>query len=900
MTQAERYSEALRRATRSDTLTEWVDERHDIPAIRDDDRAVCERWLWDIKFLYRGHKGEESQNETWEKIKANWISFLSATSLMPDEALTNREKDVVGRSRNGKFEQERTNRKMTQAAIWAGLDGIESLTERWPCVARVAMNSMEKGGTLEEFKTLAAKWDVAKRRRYQAIWTSLLGFLLHSFNEGTVQEMGLKLTEGYKNEIKRVVREVGYIVPGKHRRLGALDGLWTAVETLLMRALKQKKSTARNNPMIWWIGILVRSALSSSSLGGGTRNEDYISWGRFNMNPMPMDVDLTRRVEAFIHYSKVLALNDTFMNWNPTPRSWILQVQSDLNLVDNEWLNNEHGTRPLPAADRRKCTSYAWQSVLSRVEDQTKELCGGKGGTALHTIRSLEGNMIGREATRKRKRGQTEISRSEIVEYSWPNSAYESIRCPTKDEALGHRGGRVAADTSDVTPLFGRRTEPSSMDNSDVWRVYIKFLDDYRARKSDFALECRLTDILQTVEWWSLAGCTLCFASTGDLQPDHTMASCTRETDRERALAVLRWLESLSIPRSSSTDGRGFCSLCVAFHPCREVAIGNRAGSASSPGEKDYWGEEYRSKAGPDGHCERKPIVRQVIAALVVYDDFFLGRLMTNLASDEEGVDLTIGQQARKYFEEQVPFKDSWFPKILLAYEALVLSFYYRRNIQRQAPPLLGFPHQPAGLAPLPTKTEPAEHGIGLGGWNDVEELNSWESSLEWWVGKCGFCAGRGLRGSQIKHKLRQCTRGGKSKLRSELSEAMYEEGMLPSNGCDRCHLPHDLCNRWMRGESGEWVLVVDPGRQCKYDVHLLSDAMIGLYHCGKSDVIQDLLEQVEEYCVGEERDVTFDEETVACFLSQDITVNGVQGSEMIRQLAVMTRLVWHAAGKDQ
>lgn len=97
-----------------------------------------------------------------------------------------------------------------------------------------------------------------------------------------------------------------------------------------------------------------RSALSSGP-GGGAGEEDYISKGRFNMDPLPMDVDLTRRVEAVIYYSKVLMLNHTFLHWNPTPWSWILEVQSDLNSVDNECLNNEYGIRPDAAADTNLC-----------------------------------------------------------------------------------------------------------------------------------------------------------------------------------------------------------------------------------------------------------------------------------------------------------------------------------------------------------------------------------------------------------------------------------------------------------------------------------------------------------------------------------------------------------------
>lgn len=143
----------------------------------------------------------------------------------------------------------------------------------------------------------------------------------------------------------------------------------------------------------------------------------------------------------------------------------------------------------------------------------------------------------------------------------------------------------------------------------------------------------------------------------------------------------------------------------------------------------------------------------------------------------------------------------------------------------------------------------------------------------------------------------------------------MYEEGILPSNGCDRCCLPYEFCNDWVRDDDGEWVRQdIEPHPQCQYSPYLLGDTIIGLYHCGKSEFEQELFDDVEEYCErvyfrmednerGEHEwvdyQVTFDGETVACCLSQPLIVAGVEGSEMIRKLAVFTRMIWDAIGKD-
>ncbi|KAI5455801.1 hypothetical protein BGZ63DRAFT_397953 [Mariannaea sp. PMI_226] len=116
-----------------------------------------------------------------------------------------------------------------------------------------------------------------------------------------------------------------------------------------------------------------------------------------------------------------------------------------------------------------------------------------------------------------------------------------------------------------------------------------------------------------------------------------------------------------------------------------------------------------------------------------------------------------------------------------------------------------------------------------ISGLNEIEEVSGWKSALDWWVGKCGFCAGRGLRGPHILHELRQCKRGGSEQIWKALGEAMYEDGILPFNGRDMCHLPYDICDDWMRDEDGEWVRYDTNRDQCKYSQYLLGDTVIGL-----------------------------------------------------------------------
>ena len=120
----------------------------------------------------------------------------------------------------------------------------------------------------------------------------------------------------------------------------------------------------------------------------------------------------------------------------------------------------------------------------------------------------------------------------------------------------------------------------------------------------------------------------------------------------------------------------------------------------------------------------------------------------------------------------------------------------------------------------------------------------------------------------------------------------LYEEGFVPSSGCDVCFLPRAFCTRWTRHTDGTWAL--DRWARCSYDEHLLFDSIIGFAACGKEKYGLDLSDGVEDYLEqqGSEEEgaaAYVDDETTAIWLSTDLTVAGVQSCQMIRQLTLWT-----------
>jgi hypothetical protein len=66
------------------------------------------------------------------------------------------------------------------------------------------------------------------------------------------------------------------------------------------------------------------------------------------------------------------------------------------------------------------------------------------------------------------------------------------------------------------------------------------------------------------------------------------------------------------------------------------------------------------------------------IASLAAYDGQIFGNMLSK-------VPLTT--DADVWFERRIPYNGHWFSNLLLAYEELMMAFYYRRNRRRGLDP---------------------------------------------------------------------------------------------------------------------------------------------------------------------------------------------------------------------
>ncbi|KAM0348439.1 hypothetical protein ACHAP4_010954 [Fusarium culmorum] len=401
-------------------------------------------------------------------------------------------------------------------------------------------------------------------------------------------------------------------------------------------------------------------------------------------------------------------------------------------------------------------------------------------------------------------------------------------------------------------PLFGHLDSSTSGSAVD---------EDYEIHMK---LRCKVGTRL---EKWAVVGCQLCYV-LNNTSLDHDLKSCTA-AGSEAAQRILSWLETLHLERYAGNANQ--CSLCTETDQiCEDMGIMIRRFNATTEEEKNHWTEKYLSAKDLDGFCQNKPAIRRTIAALGAVDGQVLGKAFTSFVSKRYNVDLTKKGQATKWFEEKVPLQDSWVPQLLAAFDLLVQAFEF-----------VGAGGGDSSRDSGPSRV-PGAPTLSVC-WDDDQEVREWKVVMDWWLGKCSFCAGRGVQGPQIEHTLRKCPYGGKRVLRSGLAEAIYEEDFRACGGCRRCAMPREVCEAWEQDHSGAWCF--REGVSCQYGRQAY-DTAIGFFLCTDPRYRIELMEIMSDE--GSEYD---DEESVAVWLGEKITVTGIEACQMIRQLRAWSQI---------
>jgi hypothetical protein len=342
----------LRSVTGPTAQTQFTrfDERWDVPILKDVGRLeFYKSWLESV--------GAPTADQ-WSAIRRNWISFLSATSTRPNADLAPNRKRPQNASKQlsaaesdiERFQHDRRVRAAIQVAVFDAFGMEERKAERWPRQARLIVNRACCPTATESFRTICGKANLGKRSRYQAVWASLICFLVYAYeNVGMLEEMGLSLAEITENNVVDVLEDIQ-------------DGIQRELEgSVAILVLNIITPTASNSPVLWWLKVLVRSAIDP------LQEIDYISRGRFLMNILPTDVDLYGRIEAIQYYAKVFVLEKAMSGWGPRPWEWYIEVKNDLDNTNLAWLDEDSAQPPADDSSSINCESPAWISVLENL-----------------------------------------------------------------------------------------------------------------------------------------------------------------------------------------------------------------------------------------------------------------------------------------------------------------------------------------------------------------------------------------------------------------------------------------------------------------------------------------------------------------------------------------------------
>lgn len=270
----------------------------DVAAISAEDRSTCEEWLRSVGF--------SETDERWSVIKTDWKIFLSTTSPPTRGSMPN---------------TDRHQRVAIQEGIWEVMDGLETRFKNWPGAAGATSS--------KEFSRQEAMATLAERRSFQAIWIGMICFLVYSRKRGKLEEMGLRLKNEQGRRLDNLVR---LLTVGRVRRESLHEAVY---EVLVSAATDGCRTTIKNNMVLWWMAILVRSAVAREE-----EEEDYISRGQFTVNILPLDIGLRQRAEALVHYGKALVLDQAVCEWEGEEQCG--QETSELKHGDVEWANEEH------------------------------------------------------------------------------------------------------------------------------------------------------------------------------------------------------------------------------------------------------------------------------------------------------------------------------------------------------------------------------------------------------------------------------------------------------------------------------------------------------------------------------------------------------------------------------
>ncbi len=251
-------------------------------------------------------------------------------------------------------------------AVVAAFATPNATIEGWPQAVRVLLNK-EGPDAKEPFNTWARPRDLDKRRRAIAVWSSMLAFVVSSwdFSSRDLHKMGLYLGD----EMKALVDDIHFWcgLSGVKN----FDRIRDAAKEFFHLAITDAEPSPRTNPLIWWMAVLVITQVLD--------NQPELPLGHPDKDFDPV-LTFDEKLEALNHYARVLLLDSFIRQWKPsdyqqctsfTPASSAIltKVTADLDSQDLIWLHEDRERPPTSAGDNRLTATPAWQECIAQLRN---------------------------------------------------------------------------------------------------------------------------------------------------------------------------------------------------------------------------------------------------------------------------------------------------------------------------------------------------------------------------------------------------------------------------------------------------------------------------------------------------------------------------------------------------
>jgi hypothetical protein len=220
-----------------------------------------------------------------------------------------------------------------------------STTERWPRTIRVMLTKLGEADTEHHpFESWVGPQGLEKRKQATRVWTELVQFLVLEYHvnnmswsadhssvtimdsSGYLTQMRLTLSNERADDIMDIVEaHINVAITGD------LEYIRAPIHDFLLNIIMQEKPTPRNNPLLFWVALLLQT-------------EEFGNQPRFEFGSMKDMLTMREKLEAIVHYARVLILDYAFKSWgtsrsNPVAQQWASAIEKALNPGNLGWLD---------------------------------------------------------------------------------------------------------------------------------------------------------------------------------------------------------------------------------------------------------------------------------------------------------------------------------------------------------------------------------------------------------------------------------------------------------------------------------------------------------------------------------------------------------------------------------